>query len=452
MSALLALSIAPRQSWADKIHDSDDPHGVVYVQTNDYRAGHNAVNAYRRDAAGCLQLLGSYATGGTGVFNFDDRIGPDDHAQEVIANKDHSLLFTVNGGSDDVSVFNINRDGSLTLAHGSPVNSNGIQPVSLGLSGTDLIVVNQDGDPNRPGLQTSTHPNYTEFRVVPNGKLVAIPNSTIELPQMSTPTQALVSPFGVYFFGDLLSGTPFPSGVGSIAPGLLPAAGSALQAFYKNPNQRFTQSPNSPMAPPPDAQAAPTIAQSRYTLGMDAHPYLPVVYVGYVVTNRLGVFTYDALGSLHFVKDVPLGTNDITVCWIKVSPDGRWVFTSNAGSNSIDVFDISGTVIQGSGPLSPMLVQSLPLKVPAGAPASEAQPVPGVFNYPTVSFQIETDPSGRFLYSVAHELVPNNDYPQGNVIHTVQVGQDGKLTEPSCSPVQVTNIPSGAHPQGVVAF
>jgi hypothetical protein len=99
-----------------------------------------------------------------------------------------------------------------------------------------------------------------------------------------------------------------------------------------------------------------------------------------------------------------------------------------------------------------MLVQSLPLKVPAGAPASEAQPVPGVFNYPTVSFQIETDPSGRFLYSVAHELVPNNDYPQGNVIHTVQVGRDGKLTEPSCSPVQVTNIPPGAHPQGVVAF
>lgn len=443
---MLALAVAPRQVRAG---DDDKPRNAVYVQTNDYTSGHNAINAYRRDSAsGCLTSIGTYFTGGTGLWNFDDRIGPDDHAQEIIANRDHSLLFTVNGGSDNISVFRVNHDGSLTLT-GSPVPSGGIQPVSLGMAGDDLIVVNQNGDPNRPALQTSQQPNFVEFETNRDGKLRLVPNATVSLPHQSTPTQALISPSGNFLFGDLLSGVPFPSGTPAIAP-FLPAAGSALQSFRLTGKEQLIQAANSPMAPPPHAQAAPSIPQSRYTLGMDVHPRMPVVYVGYVVTNRLGVFTYDGTGAMHFVTDVALGPNDITICWIKVSPDGKWVFTSNAGSNSIDIFDISGTVKPGSGPLSPVLVQSLNLAVPAGVP--DLPVIAGVFNHPTVSFQIEVDPSGTFLYAVGHELVLGKGYPQGNIVHTVKVGPQGQLSEPSCSPVQVTNIPADAHPQGVVVF
>src|SRR5579871_779028 len=444
---ILATATVSQQVRAD-----DKPENVVYVQNNDYTPGRNAIDAFRRDpSTGCLTPIGRYYTGGTGLFNFDDRIGPDDHAQEVIASRDHKLLFTVNGGSDNVSVFKIDNDGSLKLVSGSPTQSNGIQPVSLGLAGDDLIVVNQNGDPNRAAVQTTQHPNYSEFEISGDGHLKLIPNATVNLPFQSTPTQALVAPSGLYLFGDLLSGVPFPSGVGSIAPGLLPAAGSELDSFaLPSWNEQIVQAPNSPMAPPPNAQAAPTISQSRYTLGIDAHPWLPIVYVGYVVTNRLSVFTYDLLGSLHFVTDVALGPNDVTICWIKVSPDGQWVFTSNAGSNSIDIFDISGTAKAGASPLNPILVQSLPLVVPAGVPDQPI--VPGVFNHPTVSFQINTDPSGNFLYAVGHELVQANNYPQGNVVHTIQVGPQGQLTEPACSPFQISDIPAGAHPQGVAVF
>jgi hypothetical protein len=423
---------------------------VLYLQNNDFTPGKNAILGYKRNATtGCLTPLGTYYTGGTGLNNFDDRIGPDDHAQEVIANSDRTLLFTVNGGSDNISVFRINNDGSLKLAPGSPVSSNGVQPVSLGLAGDDLIAVNQAGDPNRPGVGI---PNYTAFETVPSGVLHPLAGSTFNLPANSTPTQALTSPDGNFLFGDLLSGVPFPAGTPSIAPGLLPAAGSALDSFRilsGRQDGRLIQAPNSPLAPPPNAQAAPTIPQSRYTLGMDVHPTLPIVYVGYVVTNRLGVFTYDPTGAMHFVTDVALGPNDVTVCWIKVSPDAKWVFTSNAGSNSIDIFDISGTTIAGAGPLNPKLVQSLPLIVPAGVP--DVPVVPGVFNHPTVSFQIEVSPDGYFLYAVGHELVLNNMYPQGNVVHTVKIGPTGQLSEP-CSPVQINGIPAGAHPQGVVVF
>jgi DNA-binding beta-propeller fold protein YncE len=198
------------------------PENMVYVQTNDYTSGKNAINAYRRDpVSGCLSLLGSYETGGTGLDNFDDRIGPDDHAQEVIASPDRKLLFTVNGGSDTISVFRINSDGSLTLAKGSQVPSGGIQPVSLGLSGNKLYVVNQNGDPNR---LNSGAPNYTGFRVAGNGHLSPIPHSTIELPNLSYPTQALISKAdgGALLFGDLLTAVPYSP---QLAP-FLPAAGS----------------------------------------------------------------------------------------------------------------------------------------------------------------------------------------------------------------------------------
>jgi hypothetical protein len=318
-------------------------------------------------------------------------------------------------------------------------------------AGDDLIVVNQNYDPNRPSLQTVQHPNYSEFEISGDGHLRLIPGATVELPYQSVPTQALTDRWGLFLFGDLFLGAPFPAGVGSIAPGVLPAAGSVLDSFaLPFWNEKIVEAPNSPMPPSSSAQAAPTILQSRYADGMDAHPWLPIVYVGYAVTNRLAIFTYDFSGSLHFASDVAIGKGELTICWIRVSPDGKWVFTSNAGSNSIDVFDISGTVMPGSGPLNPVLVHSIAMTVPGGVPD---QPViPGVFNHPSVSFDIDVDPSGHFVYAIGHELVQANNYPQGNVIHTVKVDPQGQLTEPACSPLQINNIPAGAHPQGVLVF
>jgi len=182
---------------------------------------------------------------------------------------------------------------------------------------------------------------------------------------------------------------------------------------------------------------------------MDHHPWLPIVYVGYVVAGRLGVFTYDSTASLHFVTDVALGPNDLTICWIAVSPNGKWVFTSNAGSNSVTVYDISATVKPEASPLSPVYVTSFPMHIPQPAPPGEFPPA---FITPTVSFQIATDSSGQFIYAVGHELVANNQYPQGNIIHTLRVDARGNLMESACSPTTVTNIPPGAHPQGVVVF
>ena len=447
------LLAAPLLAYGSSI-DGAEPGGgkknIVYVQTNDYTPNQNSIIAYgANNGNACLQEIGRYSTGGTGLFNFDDRIGPDDHAQEVVIDRANRRLLTVNGGSDSIAVFDIKPNGGLAPVSGSPFASNGMQPVSIGLAANGVVyAVNQAGDPTR--LPTTALPNYTGFRTQADGSLAPIPGSTFNLPPLSYPTQALTRPDGDVLFGDPFLGRPY-------APQLfpfLPAAGSFLDAFKILPSGLLHEAPGSPVTPDAGAQAAPGIPNSRYVLGMWLHPTENIVYVTYVVTNKLAVYTYDRnTGAMTFVRDVAVGgpgfPDAISVCWVVVSPDGRYLYTSDAGSNAISVFDVSG-----SKATSPVLVQVFPLKTPAGAGGTiPPAPIPGVFNSPTVPFQIDTDPEGNFLYAVAHELVLNNSYPQGNVVHSLKIDKrTGFLSEPSCSPVQINGIPAGAHPQGVAAL
>src|SRR5262249_12345127 len=135
---------------------------IVYIESND-PAG-NAILAYERNNAdGSLKpLMGSpFPAGGLGI-TFTTALGPFDSDQEVILNPARTMLFAVNGGSDTIAVFWINADGSLSPVDGSPFPSGGSNPVSVGLAGDILCVVNKDEDPGHPG---QVLPTYTSFRV-----------------------------------------------------------------------------------------------------------------------------------------------------------------------------------------------------------------------------------------------------------------------------------------------
>ena len=202
--AVFALGgLAPREASAQR----PKAQNFVYVESDD-PAG-NAIFAFaRNNADGSLEpLAGSpFPTGGLGI-TFTTALGPFDSDQEIIVNSTHTLLFAVNGGSDTIAVFRINADGSLTPVEGSPFPSGGSNPVSVGLSNDDvLVVVNQDQDPDHPGLFL---PNYTSFQVSPQGQLTPVRNSTISVDLGSSPSQALISPggglmFGAEFLGGLL--------------------------------------------------------------------------------------------------------------------------------------------------------------------------------------------------------------------------------------------------------
>src|SRR4051812_12544254 len=75
---------------------STTAHNVVYVESNDPRPGKNSILAYRQNpTTGALTPLagGPFFTGGKGVENLDEGLGPDDSDQEVIVSKDKRFLF-----------------------------------------------------------------------------------------------------------------------------------------------------------------------------------------------------------------------------------------------------------------------------------------------------------------------------------------------------------------------
>ena len=156
------------------------PSRIVYVESNDPRAGENAILAFTRAEDGSLTPLagGPFLTQGTGVGNPKQEFGPDDSDQEIATSSDRRFLFAVNSGSNTVAVFRIAADGALSAVPGSPFDSEGGNPVSVGVAGNHLVVVNKAQDPAH--LAPARPPNYTVFSIMPDGALRHVPGSTIE--------------------------------------------------------------------------------------------------------------------------------------------------------------------------------------------------------------------------------------------------------------------------------
>jgi 6-phosphogluconolactonase (cycloisomerase 2 family) len=381
--------------------DEEKPQNVVYVESNDPNG--NAIFAFKRLGDGSLTPLpGSpFSTGGLGITP-TFKLGPFDSDQEVIADPSRSLLFAVNGGSDTIAVFKTAADGTLTPVNGSPFPSGGSNPVSLGLAGNVLCVVNKDEDPDHPGLFL---PNTTSFRVTDGGRLVRVPRSTIFDPLGSDPSQALIAPGGSLMFGaDFLGGV--------------------LRSFGIARNGRLD---SRAVLPLPAAEFADS-GSPPLPLGLAAHPDKPLLYVGFVTINRVGVYRYNASGALRFLRTVP--DSGSGVCWLLVNADGSRLYASNTGDPSVSVFDLT------DDPSEPIEIQKVNLKV---APGTH----PG-------GFQFALDPSGGFLHVVTQQSSASLTV-EANALHVFRVGHDGKLTEVPSSPTLLP-VPNLTRPQGVVAF
>jgi 6-phosphogluconolactonase (cycloisomerase 2 family) len=411
---------------------SDNSDHVLYVETNDPSPGNNAILAYRINPNdGSLSLLGTFPTRGTGGDDFDNRGGPTDHDQEVILSTDKNLLFAINGGSNTIAVFRVLGDGSLAHLEGSPFPSGGVTPVSLGLAGDKLYVVNASNNAVAGAPPIDTPANYTGFRVEEDGRLEPIPGSTVQIASDSNPTQAHIASVGQFLFGIDLFAVPYQP---QLAP-FFPPRGSRLQSFQIQADGTLQEGPGSPFLPPIGARVVPNITGSGYLLGLKTHPTERILYAGEVATNQVAVYTYDDQGSLNLVHETPVIGS--ATCWFEFDKERQHLFSSDSTSNSIGVFDISN-------PMAPVQIQELNLTL-----VGTNLPPPIIPNkFPTASFQIALDPSGRFLFVVDQAYTPNNNYPEGNAIHITQVQPDGTLVEPAFSPVLLP-VPPNAKPNGI---
>jgi hypothetical protein len=392
---------------------------TVFVETNNPDVGNNAVLAFERGADGALHEIGSFLTHGTGQFNIPKVVGPDDSSQEVVATPDGRFLYAVNQGSGTVAAFRIRADGGLTFL--GTFDTGGVQPDSIGIVG-DKLYVSDRGDSTAAQSGTAA-PGLTGFTINGDGSLSPIPGSTVTFPVNTIASQTLISRDGRFVFEDLFAANGTPPQGNTIAPFVVGGNGTLQLAPGGNV---AAQAPGGTTAPPA-------------LLGAAVHPSLNIVYAGLTGLSEVAVFTYDATGRLSFVgATAPNNRGGSAPCWVAVSPDGKFLYTGDTGSDSVGVYSLAD-------PLHPVLIQELFLGGPQTPPGSP----PGTPRQTTV-FQVVADPGGRFVYAVGQNTSATGTFSEGNQLHVLAVGPDGTLSEVS-GPAVLTafGVPGNAHPQGI---
>jgi 6-phosphogluconolactonase (cycloisomerase 2 family) len=280
-SAALDAGIAAEVSSASS--GANTP-GAVYTLTN--QAAGNAVAVFTRGADGRLAWAGAFATGGTGTGSGLGSQGG------VTLSNDGRLLFAVNAGSNDVSVFTVGPAG-LSLAGRTP--SGGTLPISVTVHGNVLYVLNAGGDGNISGFTIGTAAGLTPIA----GSTQPLSASNVGPAQVSfspdgrslVVTEKATSRLDVYAVD--------ANGVASGPAWVASAGGTPFGFAFGLRNEVFVSEASG--------------SASSYVLGRS--------------------------GALHVVSGAVL-THQGAPCWAVVTNDGRFGFTGN-GAGSISGFSIA---------------------------------------------------------------------------------------------------------------
>src|SRR5271154_7505200 len=297
--------------------------GYVYLDGN--TAGANTIAAYARAPGGSLTPApGSpFAAGGEGL-------GKGLGSQGAIQTADNGrFVLAVDAGSNQISVLQINPDGSLTRVPGSPFSSDGVEPVSIAVHG-NLVYVANDGNATESA-------NYTGFVLTPFGQLVPLPKSTVNAPGAANDlgdvlfnsdgtnlvgtevASSRIDSFHVDFLGYLHAapGSPFTGqGLGSFGSAFRPSS-----PFPNGPNQLFVSNP--------------------HNVGTDV--------------GTVSAFNVAGNGALSSIGASPFADLQNAPCWVAVTPDGQFLFAINTGSGTVSRFSIdrSGNLtLLGSTPVN----------------------------------------------------------------------------------------------------
>jgi 6-phosphogluconolactonase (cycloisomerase 2 family) len=267
---------------------------AVYAMNNDAIA--NAIMVFDRAPDGTLTQAGSYLTGGSGTGGGLGSQGA------LVLSDDGRWLFAVNAGSNEISVFA--ADGN-TLHLTDTIGSGGVQPISLTSHGNWLYVLNA-GDGG----------NITGFRLNRNGLLHPIPRSTQYL-----------SNGGV---GD----APGPAQV-AFTPN-----GRQLVVTEKGSNQILTYDVRrSGHASAPVVTASEGMTPFGFDFTPDGVLIVSEAFGGAADASAASSYGFNQ-GNLEAISSsVP--TNQTAACWVVVTPDGKYAYTTNTGSSSVSGFEVS---------------------------------------------------------------------------------------------------------------
>ena len=319
----LVLGLAQAAYAADT--NSGDTKNAVFVMTNATR--HNEVLSFQRQADGSLKPYGHFPTGGRGSGGTTDPLGSQG---SLTLSEDHTLLFAVNAGSGEISSFSVHGP-NLRLVDVKP--SGGSAPVAVAEHGNLLYVLNFAGNSNVVGF------------MVDDGSLHQIAGSVRYLTAANSGASSLAfSPDGHFLL--------------------------VTEKLTNNIDVFPVQS---------DGTLGTVAVTNDSTAGLFALAFAPdgALLVLHAGAGTLSSFLVESTGGL-----TPLTASAPTLgkasCWFAVTPDGKFAYTSNAGSSNI-----SGFAITGAGSL-----MALPGTIVASYPAGST----------TLDMAISGD--GKYLYTI----------------------------------------------------
>ena len=397
-----SLRAQERESDRGEDRNEDLPRNIVYVESNNAATGQNGILAYRRAPNGALTPLpGSpFLTGGRG-FYVNKFPGPFDSDSEIVLDRRRGILYAVNSGSSSVAALTIKRDGSLAPVAYSPFAIPGTNPISLGLLGDNLLVLNADADPAQH--IAGQHPNLVLTEIFrQTGGVAPLPYGKIDLPDGGQPTQVLTTNTGRFIFTcEFFGGT--------------------VRSFVVDDRRTLRQVD---IQTPP---IQPGATKPPLPLGLWAHDRAPILYVAFVTAGLLGVYTWDQAGRLTFLRTAP--TTGKAICWLRTGFGGARLYSMNTADNSIGVFDTTN-------PAEPKEIQHLVIGGLGGL------------------VQFAVSPDNRFLYII--EQLNNPASPaavaQGNRIRVAAIDPaTGLVTEVPAATLRI-DVPDNTIPQGVVVL
>jgi 6-phosphogluconolactonase (cycloisomerase 2 family) len=332
---------APSRSQAQNFDGSGK---AVFVMTND--ATQNAVIAYPRNADGSLGRGHKFFTGGRGSGGTTDPLASQG---SLTLSDDGSLLFAVNAGSGELSVFRV-FGNFLWLADVVPCG--GSEPVAVAQYRDFVYLVNAGGTNNVVG-----------FRIGRDQKLKRIPHASYLLSTGSTAPGSIafnpegrlllvtekatnkIDAFSVHADGTLGPIVTTPSaGPGVFAVQFAPN-GTALVVETGPGTGTNTSAISSYAAYPGGALSviSPSVAtQGAATCWLQVTPNGHYVYTANSATSTISAFSIGAHGSLTplqgtIVGTLPAGSTDIDTT---VSANGKFLYTLNTGTGTIGIFEI----------------------------------------------------------------------------------------------------------------
>lgn len=251
---------------------------------------------YDRSSNGQLTFSASYATGGNGSGG-----GLGNQGALILTDGDKEMLLAVNAGSNSVSSFKINDNG---LQLKSTVSSGGILPVSITQHDGIVYVLNAGGTNNISG-----------FKLKDNGMLQPIPNSTRPL------SAASAGPAQISFMN----------------------GGRVLVITEKATNKIVTYTINeNGIAGAMHMITSSSATPFGFAPGRHGNIFVSEAVGGAPGASVLSSYLINNNGAISLI-DGSVGAGQSAACWVVITNNGKFAYTTNTGNANISTFGITSS-------------------------------------------------------------------------------------------------------------